>query len=357
LVHSEEQVPHSGVARHAERVATLFRRHRPLALRFLLAAVLLIWMTRSGKLDLHRAVEGLSQWRAMSAILILLFLQPGITAWRWNLLLRAQDIRISYARAFGLTMIGLLFNVAIPGAVGGDLIKGYYIARVTKGRRCSVATAILMDRLAGMLGLFLLAVVMVLANIRQLPLSGATNGMGTMVIVGLTICMGVLSAIVLAGHTLSEWNWLPGIARNVFRSAAAYSSKGQTIPTAVAASVLSHLLACTAYYVSLRSAAPLEPVSMAQFFLLVPLGFVALAVPISPAGIGIGQAAFFALFRIISLTQAKAAAEAFTVYQCAVIMVSLTGFCWYLSYKDIHIPEPEDGRSDAVASPRPIPRH
>jgi uncharacterized membrane protein YbhN (UPF0104 family) len=63
----------------------------------------------------------------MLAVVILLAIQPAVTAWRWNLFLRAQAIGIPYLQDFGLTMIGLSFNVAIPGAVGGDLIKGYYV--------------------------------------------------------------------------------------------------------------------------------------------------------------------------------------------------------------------------------------
>jgi hypothetical protein len=62
-----------------------------------------------------------------------------------------------------------------------------------------------------------------------------------------------------------------------------------------------------------------------------------MAIPISPAGIGIGQAAFFALSRIVSASQATAAADAFTLYQFAVILVSLTGFYWHLSYKNINL--------------------
>jgi hypothetical protein len=81
----------------------------------------------------------------------------------------------------------------------------------------------------------------------------------------------------------------------------------------------------------------LADVPAGYFFLLVPLGLVAIAVPISPAGIGVGQAAFFALFRIVSAAHATAAADAFTVYQFAVILVSLTGFYWYLSYKDVEV--------------------
>lgn len=297
--------------------------------------VFFAWMVSSGKLNLHQVLGGLSQWPAMLAMLLFLYIQACTTAWRWNLLLRAQEIQLPYQQAFGLTMIGLLFNVAIPGAIGGDLVKGYYITRVTEGRKSSAATTILMDRSVGILGLFLLAVLMVAANFRELAQSTAASRLGVLVIAGLIIGAGALCTAVLAGQRLSQLNGLPGVVRKVFRSLSEYHKKAWVIPIAIAVSILSNLLPCMAYYVALRSVRGTEGVSAAYFFLLVPLGFVAMAVPISPAGIGVGQAAFFALFRIVSASQATAAADAFTVYQFGVILVSLSGFYWYVSYKNV----------------------
>jgi glycosyltransferase 2 family protein len=297
--------------------------------------VLLAWMVGSGKLNLHRVVGGLSHWPTMLTMLIFLGMQPCVTAWRWSLLLRAQEIRLPYQQAFGFTMIGLLFNVAIPGPIGGDLVKGYYITRVTEGRKSAAAGTILIDRLVGILGLFLLAVLMVVANFGELAQSNATRSLGVVVTAGLIIGMGVLCTAVLAGRRLSELNLLPSVARKLFRSLSEYHKNARVIAIAIAVSVLSNLLPCMAYYIALRSVGGAENVSAANFFLLVPLGFVAMAVPITPLGLGVGQAAFFALFRIVSASHATAAADAFTVYQFGVILISLSGFFWYLSYKEV----------------------
>ncbi len=295
--------------------------------------LLLAWMVHGGKLNLHQVLGSLSHWPAMLAMLTFLLIQPFITAWRWNFLLRANEIHLHYRHAFGLTMIGLLFNVAIPGPIGGDLVKGYYITRGIEGRKSSAATTILMDRLVGILGLLLLAVLMVAVNFRELAQNTATRSIGVIVIAGLIIGISLLCTGVLAGSHLSEWNLLPGVLRKGFRSLSEYRKNATIIPIAIAVSILSNLLPCMAYYVALRSVGGAGSVPAAYFFLLVPLGFVAIAVPISPAGIGVGQAAFFALFRILSASHATAAADAFTVYQLGVILVSLSGFYWYLSYK------------------------
>jgi uncharacterized membrane protein YbhN (UPF0104 family) len=306
-------------------------------LKLLLGPVFFAWMVHSGRLNLHQVVHGLLHWQAMMAMFVLLCIQPGITAWRWNLLLRAQEIRLPYREALGLTMIGLLFNVVIPGAVGGDLVKGYYITRAAEGRRSSAATSILMDRVLGILGLLLLAALMIVPNFSELAKNPATLKLGVAVVGGLIVGMGFVFSAGLMGSRVSEWTFLPLVLRNALRSLPGYHRKAAVIPAAIAVSVFSHLLACAAYYIALRSMGGTADVPVGYFFLLVPLGLVAAAIPISPAGIGVGQAAFFALFRIVSGLHAVAAADAFTVLQLTVILVSLGGFCWYLRYRDVKV--------------------
>jgi hypothetical protein len=304
--------------------------------KLLLGPLLFSWMVYSGKLSLRQVGASFLHWQAISAMIVLLCIQPGITAWRWNLLLRAQEIPLPYRQAFGLTMIGLFFNVVIPGAVGGDLIKGYYITRAMEGRRSSAATSILMDRVLGLLGLLLLAAVATAPNFGELAKNPSTYKLGVGVMGALVVGLGFVFSAGVVGSRLSELPLLPGVVRNVLRSFPGYHKKPAVIPIAIGVSVFSHLLACAAYYIALRSMGGAD-VPLGYFSLLVPLGFVVTAIPISPAGIGVGQVAFFALFHMVSGLHAVAAADAFTVFQLIVILVSVSGFCWYLPYRGVKV--------------------
>ena len=86
----------------------------------------LAWMVGSGKLNLHQIVGGISQRPAIVVMLMLLKIRSGITAWRRNLLLRAQQIRFLLPAAVCAhhDPIGRSFSVAIPGTVGEILLKG-----------------------------------------------------------------------------------------------------------------------------------------------------------------------------------------------------------------------------------------
>jgi hypothetical protein len=302
-------------------------------LKIVLGAAFLIWMVYSGKLDLSQIARSLSHWPELVAILILLYTQVAVTAWRWNLLLKAQEIHFPYGQAMNLTMIGVLFNVVIPGAVGGDLMKAYYVTRAAAGRKSPAATSILMDRVLGLQGLFLLSALMVAVNFHQLQGSQATRRLGMLVVAGAAAGLIVLYTAVISGVHISEWRHVPNVVRNVFRALSEYHRRVSVIPIAIGVSILAHLLACIAYYLALRTVGASGSVSPADFFLLVPLGLISTAIPISPAGIGVGQAAFFALFHLVSATQATAAASAFTIFQMVTLVIYLSGFVPYLSYK------------------------
>ncbi len=58
------------------------------------------------------------------------------------------------------------------------------------------------------------------------------------------------------------------------------------------------------------------------------------ALRVSPAGIGVGQAAFFTLFRMVPGATPELGSNACTVYQSVMVLVFLTGFYPYLAYKD-----------------------
>lgn len=46
---------------------------------------------------------------------------------RWQILLRIQGVRISWLRAGAIVMIGLFFNQFLPGGLGGDAMRLYFI--------------------------------------------------------------------------------------------------------------------------------------------------------------------------------------------------------------------------------------
>src|SRR5437763_191830 len=85
-------------------------------LKMAFGAAIFATMVGSGKLNLAQVARTLTQWPVMLAITALSYGQVAIASARWRLLLRAQDVSLKFGQVWGLTMIGMLFNIVIPGA-------------------------------------------------------------------------------------------------------------------------------------------------------------------------------------------------------------------------------------------------
>lgn len=78
-----------------------------------------------------------------------------LTSFRWNVLLRAVNIRLSQARTFVLNMVGAFYNAFMPGTTGGDLIKAYDVSKQTPLRTAAVMSVIV-DRGIGLFALIVI---------------------------------------------------------------------------------------------------------------------------------------------------------------------------------------------------------
>lgn len=81
-----------------------------------------------------------------------------LSALRWLILLRGQGFNLTMKNVFSLQLIGLFFNFVVPGGVGGDLVKGYYLVKQNDTRKFLAATSIIMDRVLGLWTIIILVV-------------------------------------------------------------------------------------------------------------------------------------------------------------------------------------------------------
>jgi uncharacterized membrane protein YbhN (UPF0104 family) len=89
---------------------------------------------------------------------LLLFLNQVIVASRWYLLLRLQDIDIGISAAIKLTFVGFFYNNFLPGSVGGDVLRAWYVTKHTP-KQMEAAISVFVDRAIGLIGLIISAIV------------------------------------------------------------------------------------------------------------------------------------------------------------------------------------------------------
>jgi hypothetical protein len=91
------------------------------------------------------------------ALALLAFLTAiTLASVRLKLIINAQDITISLKEGVSLTFIGYFFNNFLPTAIGGDVVKAYYLSKKTH-LKMGAYTSIFVDRVMGLITMIFMA--------------------------------------------------------------------------------------------------------------------------------------------------------------------------------------------------------
>jgi len=80
-----------------------------------------------------------------------------LSAFRLNLYFHQLGIPLTQNSNLKLYLLGMFYNLFLPGGIGGDAYKGYLIRKKFEVRTKKVVSVLLLDRLSGMLLLFVFA--------------------------------------------------------------------------------------------------------------------------------------------------------------------------------------------------------
>lgn len=89
--------------------------------------------------------------------LVFFIASKAFSAFRLNLYFHQLDVLLAQKSNLKLYLLGMFYNLFLPGGVGGDAYKGYLIKKKFEVRTKKVVSVLLLDRLSGMLLLFLYA--------------------------------------------------------------------------------------------------------------------------------------------------------------------------------------------------------
>lgn len=269
---------------------------------------------------------------------------------RWQVLLRVQGIHISWARLYGLLMVGLFFSLFLPGGTGGDIIKGYYLLKEAPvGRKTSAALSVVMDRLLGLVGVAFLAGTVTAFRWDWLT---ADPRAATCVYTGLTVLgvglLGMLLAGLVSGfrlvHALPEH--LPGrsFLATLSGAFAVYGRAWLATGSAVLLSILAHSAHYTTFWCSARAmeiSGPRKPDAL-ELYSVLPIIEVVAGLPITPGGLGTRETLFDEMLTpLAKLDEGIAPAISIIGYLC-IAFWGILGGVYYAFYR------PSRKESDAI---------
>jgi uncharacterized membrane protein YbhN (UPF0104 family) len=297
------------------------------------AALLIGWLIRSGSLDLG-SVRLLVERPALLALDLVVFtLGALIGTLRFQVLLRVADVRPPFGVLFSLQMTAFFFNVVIPGNIGGDVVKGLYVARDAEpAQRTTVLLLVFVERLIGVTALILLGAIVVLVDpLPQVaPLAPTILALG-----GVTLCGGLfgLGVVHWAGHRLDAYTTGPSrlskLLNQLVAAARILTKSPRTLVIVLGMSMAYHAASIGLFTVLTKAILDTD-VSYAAIATLFPLGLLTMMLPISPAGVGVGHVAFQRLFLAIGL---PSGASIFNVYLIGTLGPCLLGVFPFLALK------------------------
>jgi len=302
------------------------------------AVALIYWMVHEGALD-FKTFAKLATPPLVAFSIGCVFLQIFVNNYRWLILMRGQGFDSSVGRTLPLSLIGIFFNFAMPGGVGGDVVKGYYLLQDHPRQKFAGAMRIFMDRMMGFFIMIATAFVALFFNWQKVSHSRELQGIAIGV-AGLFGVFVLFYAVSLSrflqqskfGERLFEK--LPGGRqfKTIYEALHSYRKTPSALVGAALLSLVNQGLMIGFVYVIGQSMGMSE-IPLSVYFFLVPIGVVAQALPVSPAGIGVGQAAFYFLFNMYLGRKTDLGPTAVTTMQIMSFFWGIFGAYFYLQRK------------------------
>jgi uncharacterized protein (TIRG00374 family) len=238
-----------------------------------------------------------------------------ISAYRWQILLRARGVEVSLSELFSFYMIGMFVNNFMPGSIGGDVVKSYYLYRRIRKLEISVVSVFL-ERFTGLLGLCLLALATLAIGYRYLrsamvvaSVCGSAAFL-VLIVVVLWQLPNIIARIPIVGRFVPKR--LSESAAELYDALASYRNHMPTLLAAVAISAVLQLM--LASYFSLASVAMGIPIDLIYFLLFLPAVTLVSLIPLSLGGLGIREASMVVLFGAAGISTADVVAVSLTIH-------------------------------------------
>ncbi|MDR0533335.1 MAG: flippase-like domain-containing protein [Verrucomicrobiales bacterium] len=251
-------------------------------------------------------------------------------ALRWRNLLRVQHVNPTLSQTWLITMIGLFFNQFLPGSVGGDVIKAYYIVRQTPNLKERAVLAVLLDRVLGLATILFMTFLLIpwqfekiAANREAFVIVSLLAALLACVFIGLAfLWLFPLHKLPPVFHRL--WQKMP--KREIFESLyAGFHAHGKALRPTLMAVFYALISVCfilsTGYLIG--RAFELD-ISYAQMTIIFSIVLCAIALPISVSGHGLREWAFVTLFPIFAVTRHGEPVTEATALACSTMFLGLT---------------------------------
>ncbi len=222
-----------------------------------------------------------------------------IAAWRWQLLLRAASVPVGYREALRLSFIGYFFNNVMLGSTGGDIVRAVMVTRGLENNRWRAALSVIVDRVIGLFALITIAAI-VLGVFWYLERISSVRGLRQLTeIVFVLLLVATLGAGVYLSRRARAalgLNWLLArlpaqqLIHKLDDAITVYRDHKPTVLAAVLMSLPLQVAGILSFWAIGEALG--AGLTQGENFVIFPIVQTVSALPLAPAGWGVGESLF-----------------------------------------------------------------
>lgn len=322
----------------------------------------LFYHHRRGFIDL---ADRRIQWGYWGVAFVLCGGSLILTFLRWYLLVWAQEFPFRFRDALRLSFVGYMLNYVAPGATGGDLFKAVLIAREQTSRRTVAVATIVLDRLLGLLALFMVGAA---TSLYPTPLVQRAEFRPIVITFWAGSLLGLIGVLILMHPAVPRSRWwnrlvrLPWIGRGIgelVNGVLLYQSKPRVLVATMLISFLGHLGILSSFYFCARALHPAEAIPLYWSHLqFVPAAELAGVIVPLPGGTGALEEAVAVFYGLAGASHDNGFLTAIAFRVISIVLAGIGG-CYYFTTRrevDQALEDDHEASSPRSAIEQPQPR-
>lgn len=261
-----------------------------------------IWWVLS-KVDVHEVISYVAEADYTYLLLALLayVISQVFSAERINLLYKTVPLRLSFGENLKLYWLGMFYNFFLPGGVGGDGYKVYYLKKNYECKVKRVVALLLSDRVSGLVAIVIYILILLSIFISDLPIPYQDYGW---VMIPFAVAGYYAVVYFICKSTIGQ-SWLVLL----------YSMVIQGLQMG-AAILIANGIGC-------------EVCRMPDYVFLFFISSIASAIPVSIGGVGLREATFAFGSQYLNVDDGQAVALSIVFYLTSLV-ASLPGIAYML---------------------------
>ncbi len=280
------------------------------------SALLYFVLSKAGVDNVLSLIRAINPVAFIGAIVIYVF-SIYVSTIRWGLFLPEE---FKSKRLFSFYMIGSFFNTFLPGIIGGDAVKSYYLYKEINKGSLSLAS-VFMDRYIGFISLMSIGLVAFIFGFKYLK--------GSVIewLLPAIILIFLVGSIIVFGLRFGK---KIRVLSEFYKFFDEYRNQKILIAKALLLSVIIQVMCIMSVYIITLGLG--EQISLIYFYIFFPIITAISTLPVSISGIGVREWSFVLLFGVVGVKPEIATAMSFAWF-LSFAFGGLVGLFEYLRLK------------------------